>query len=163
MTNNDVLSTQNGNVNTGLVVTTKPFVPPSEFAELEAARATHEQALEEYRGREARRVAQREEERQLQEHLQRVQEAKQEAKRDGDKALRNTVKQALRVVADHGPEWLQTIAEERAAALAERDEHLAKAAEAEARAYKNNAVEAWLLQASTETVPQPFRPAERAS
>jgi hypothetical protein len=132
-------------------------VPASEFPELEAARAAHETALEEHVSAKAKRTQNREQERQLHEHLAAVQQAQRETHRESEKVVKQAALEALGVVAEHADEWLAKIAAERAEALAEHDDLLARANAAKARAHKNDAVESWLKQAASENVPQPFK------
>jgi len=156
-------SVQQQNVLSGLVVVdTADFVPTTAWPELEAAREHHERALEEHRSVQAKRQKARDEERQLQEHLAAVQQAKQEREKDARQALKESVAEAVRAVAENGEAWLAQITAERAEAFAERDVLLAQAAEAEARAHKHDGVEAWLLKAQS-SVPQPFGSLEPAA
>lgn len=148
---------QRQSINAGLPAIERPgFVPPTDWAELEAAREAHERALEEHSGIEARRRAAAAEERQLQEHLKSVQAAKRAADEDARNAVKKSAIAALQVVAERGPDWLEQIAAERAAALRECDELRAALAAAEARAHRNDPVEAWLNQALSQANPQPF-------
>lgn len=141
----------------GSVAAARPFVPATEFPELEAARAAHEAALEEHLSANAKRRQNREQELQLQEHLAAVQQAQRDARRESDKAVKAATIAALGVVAEHADAWLARIAAERTEALAEHDELLARANEAKSRAHANDHVEAWLRQAASENVPQPFK------
>ncbi|MGH2899911.1 MAG: hypothetical protein ACRDMZ_14650 [Solirubrobacteraceae bacterium] len=152
------------NIAMGLVQSTAAgFVPRSAWPELEAAREAHERALEEHRSEQARRQHTRTEERQLQEHLAAVQQAKREARDSAKRACDKTVSDALAVVADRGAAWLEEIATARAEALNEHAELLARAAEAEARAHKDDALVAWILQVSSSSVPQPSGSLEPAA
>lgn len=144
-------------INAGSAAVTRPgFVPPSPWAELEAARVAHARAIEEHVSEQARRQDARSQERQLQEHLKAVQESQRQAREEATKAVKGAAIAALQVVAERGEEWLAQIAEERAVALAEADEHRAALEAAEARAHSNDAIEAWLQQALSESMPQPF-------
>lgn len=148
---------QTQHVNAGLPAASRPdFVPPTPWPELEAARAAHERALEEHSGVEGRRREAAVEERQLQAHLKSVQEAKRNAEAEATAAVKRSAIDALRVVAEHGPAWLEQIEAERAAALQECDELRAALQAAEARAHQHDGVEAWLQQALSEGAPQPF-------
>lgn len=144
-------------INAGGAAVTRPgFVPPSPWEELEAVRVAHERALEEHVSEQARRQDARSQERQLQEHLKAVQESQRQARQEATKAVKGAAIAALQVVAERGEEWLAQIAEERAVALAEAAEHRAALEAAEARAHSNDAIEAWLRQALSDTSPQPF-------
>ena len=144
-------------INAGTAAVTRSgFVPASPWEELEAARVAHESALEEYAGREARRRETAAEEARLKETLDAIHAAKRETEAEATKAVKQSAIAALQVVSERGEAWLAQIADERAAALAEADEHRAALEAAEARAHKHDAVEAWLKQAMSSTVPQPF-------
>ncbi|HUR86337.1 MAG TPA: hypothetical protein VMY78_13430 [Solirubrobacteraceae bacterium] len=152
----EVQSKQIQAINSGGVMVSQPFVPQSLWPELEAAREAHERALEEHAGDTKRRQDARQQERQLQEHLAAVQTAQRDARRDADRAVKHATGEALKVVAEHGEAWLAEIAEARAAALAECEELRERLQAAEARAHKDDAVEAWIQRALTSSVPQPF-------
>ncbi|MFP5365154.1 MAG: hypothetical protein ACLGI5_20790 [Thermoleophilia bacterium] len=139
-----------------MAATARGFVPPSDWPELEAARVAHERALEEHMSEESRRQEARAQERALQEHLATVQKSQRQAKDEATKVVKRATIDALRVVAEHGEAWLAKIAAERAEALAEADEHRAALEAAEARARKDERLEAWIKQAMTASVPQPF-------
>ena len=144
-------------INAGAGAATQPgFVPPSRWEELEAARAAHESALEQYSGRQARRQETAAEEARLKQTLDAIYKAKRETEAEATAAVKRSAIEALQVVAERGEEWLAQIAEERAVALAEADEHRAALEAAEARAHSNDAIEAWLRQALSETSPRPF-------
>ena len=132
------------------------FVPPSPYEELEAARAAHESAVEQYKGRQARRQQVAAEEARLKETLDAIHQAKRETEAEATAAVKRSAIKALRVVAEHGESWLAQIEAERAAALAECDELRAALADAEARARKDDKMEAWLRQALSEASPRAF-------
>lgn len=148
---------QRERINAGSAAVTRAgFVPPSPYEELEAVRAAHESAVEQYSGRQARRQETAAEEARLKETLDAIHKAKRETEAEATAAVKRSAIQALQVVAEHGEAWLAQIEAERAAALAECDELRAALAEAEARARKDDKVEAWLRQALSESSPQPF-------
>jgi len=164
------------------IVVNTEFVPPTGWPALEQARTRHERALTELR--EARREESLTKDRHRTEVRQEVEAAagrvldaedavdpvqsedrrRREVHAIGVRlqaaslAARNAVYDALRLVEEHG-EWLEEIAERRAAAEAERDELLARAAEAAERAHREDHMAAWLLQAAASSWPQPYQPA----
>lgn len=157
MTMETTLDKQKQFINAGGSAAMRPgFVPPSPWEELEAARVAHESALVEHAGRGARRQKARAEEARLKETLDVIHKERREIEAEATAAVKQSAIVALGVVAEHGEAWLAKIATERAAALEEADEHRAALEAAEARAHKHDAVEAWIKQAMTASVPQPF-------
>ena len=164
------------------IVSNRPFVPATEWPELEEARVRHERALAEMRD------ARREEALVTGRHrAQQAQELKAAAGRvlDGSAAvdpamsedarrreldaislrlkaarlaLHDAVLAALQVVEEH-PEWSEEIVARRAAAEAERAELLAQAEAAKVRAHSEDHMAQWLHQAATKAAPQPYREA----
>ena len=164
----------------GMVNARSPrFVPATGWPELEAARTRHERALDEIR------AARAEEARMKDRHkAARAQEAKAAGARilDGEapaghgaedarraevdamgarlraawRASEQAIAEALGVLEEHGEAWAAEIAAKRAAALAEREELLAKAAALEATANADDRLERWITQARTVPTPQPF-------
>lgn len=164
------------------IVRNQPFVPVTEWPELEEARVRHERALGEMR--DARREEGLIAGRHRAQHAAAVKAAagrvldgeapvdpaaiEDERRREVDAisvrlqaaqiALSDAVFAALRIVEAH-PEWAEQIAGRRAAALAERKELLAKAEAVNVRAHAEDHMGRWLEQAATKSSPQPFRDA----
>lgn len=161
------------------IVTSRPFFPPTSWAPLERVRERHERALAEMRAArvDGANMEQRHREQRVREERtaaarvldgepavdlaeaedarRREVEAHGARVRAAQLALHGAVVEGLRLVERHG-EWRAEVAERRAAAEAERDELLARAAVAGERARAEGHMLAWLAQAAERPTPQPF-------